>query len=287
MIARMLDRLLGRDQGLQIDVPGIGAVDIALHDVPDIWISDPIRRGDAYDPDTQALLQDMILPGDTMLDIGANIGWFTVVGSRLVGPRGRVVAIEPDPRNARLLRRNVARNRCRNVTVHEVAAGAESCTARLYRSDDNQGDHRLEVTSDRTEWVDVPVRPIDVLLARRPGSADVIKIDTQGSEVAVLQGMQATLDRNPTARIVLEFWPFGLERCGTSVEALLDLLTRRPVVMWLQRADGSMQRTGPEALLALSRSEFAPHTERHGDVAVIAVHDTATLGRIEARIAAR
>ena len=85
MIGRMLERLVGRDRGTRIDVPGIGPVEMALHDVPDLCISDPTRQGNAYDPATQGLLQDMIRPGDTMLDIGANISWFTVVGSRLVG----------------------------------------------------------------------------------------------------------------------------------------------------------------------------------------------------------
>lgn len=171
--------------------------------------------------------------------------------------------------------------------MHEVAAGTESKTARLYRSADNQGDHRMEVVSERTEWRDVLVHPIDALLADSDKPVDVMKIDTQGSEVAALLGMRTTLERSPDMRMVLEFWPYGLEQCGTTVEALMELLTQRPTVMWLQRLDGSMERTGPEQLLVLGRGEFAPNTQMHGDIAVISAHDTETAARIEGRIAAR
>ena len=70
-----------------------------------------------WDPITSRLMEVVLAPGMTFVDVGANIGYFTVLGSRLVGPAGRVFAVEPDPRNLSILQANLDRFRCSNVTV--------------------------------------------------------------------------------------------------------------------------------------------------------------------------
>ena len=154
----LFERRFARCPAKNIAIPGVGNLDLVLHDRPDIWISDPIRRGEFFDPQILSVLCDFIDPGSVFVDVGANIGWFTLIGSRLTGPGGRVFAVEPDPRNCDILKRNVARNGCGNVTVYPVAAGAGKHKALLYRSADNQGDHRLSITSDRADRVKVRVR---------------------------------------------------------------------------------------------------------------------------------
>jgi FkbM family methyltransferase len=115
----------------------------ALHTKPDIWISDPIRAGAIFDGHILSLMQQAVAPGDVLADIGANIGWFSVIGSDLVGPEGKVLAFEPEPDNLRLLQRNLSLNKSRNVHVFGTALGSSKRRGTLYRSTDNQGDHQM------------------------------------------------------------------------------------------------------------------------------------------------
>ena len=273
MIGRLRDALFFRPPEAAAEVPGAGALTFALHAGGDRWISDVIRRGEIFDPQILAVLRDLIVPGTTLIDVGANIGWFSVIGSRLVGEAGHVLAVEPEPRNLRLLRRNVARNRCRNVTVLPWAAGAEARVARLFRSDDNQGDHRLEVASERADSVAVDVRPLDAVPARWAANVGAIKMDTQGSEAAVLRGMANLLAANPLVRVVLEFWPYGLLQCGSSTRELADLLGRRNGALWLLRHDGAAEETSPDGLCEAAATTFAPATQAHADLVWLAADD--------------
>ncbi len=275
------DALSFRPPEESINVPGIGRLTFALHDKKDIWISDAIRGGFVMDAHILAVLSALIVPGATFVDVGANIGWFTVIGSRLVGSRGRVIAFEPDPDNVRLLRRAVARNHCGNVTVHPCAVGAESGTARLFRSSDNQGDHRLEVASDRRDSVVVAVRSLDDSLGHAAADAGVIKMDTQGSEAAALRGMRKLLTRNPRVRVVLEFWPFGLQRCGASADALAELFGQRDGALWLISGDGAAMEIRPQDLPELARTRYAPETEAHADLVWLHADDRQGVWAVE------
>ena len=266
--------------GVDIDVPGIGRLDIRLHPSGDRWISDPLRQGNVLEPYVLAVLRDLVRPGDTMLDVGGNIGWFTVIGSRLVGPQGRVVAVEPERGNAALVRDNIARNGCGNAELFEIAAGAVEATARLYRSPDNSGDHQMAVASDRAAWVDVTVRPLDAVVSTK---VDVVKMDTQGSEVLALRGMRGMLAANPAMRMVLEFWPHGLAQCGCTTAEFMALLAGHPRVIWLMDVRGVITHVTPERLVALAEGAYAPATQAHGDIIVVAANDAEAISRIAAR----
>jgi FkbM family methyltransferase len=258
--------------GIVVEVPAVGSFEFVLHErKADVWISDVIRRGEIFDRHVLAVLQALTGPRDRIVDIGANIGWFTAIGSRLVGPEGRVFAFEPDPDNLAILRENVTRNRCENVQVFGVAAGSASGTAFLHRSVDNQGDHRVAVASDRSDRVAVQVRRIDEVLRRE--RIDVVKIDTQGSESAVLMGMAGLLDANLHVRLVAEFWPYGLEACGSSARELVGLIEAREWCIWLLLANGYVRRTSPAELLELAEGQFSPQTQGHADIVCLRCDD--------------
>ena len=282
MIAIIRDKLFFRPPESEVEIPNVGPIRMATHRSGDPWISDVIRRGEIFDSHVLGVLHDFAEPNTALVDVGANIGWFTVIGSRLIGEGGHVFAIEPEPRNLRLLRRNVSANRCRNVTVLPCAAGTEG-RARLFRSAENQGDHRLEVASCRTDSVEVEVRPLDILLADNSLNIGVVKIDTQGSESAVLRGMRKLLAAHPKMRVVLEFWPYGLAQCGSSAEELVGLLAERDGSLWLLNADGRVVETSANGLCELAASRYAPQTEGHTDLVWLANDDQQGLAAMERR----
>ena len=273
MVWRRFFRFRPTADGVRIKVPGVGWVAMRLHLSGDNFISAALRSGDLQDPHVLAVLRGFTRPGDTVLDVGANIGWFSVIASRLVGSGGTVFAIEPDPLNADLLQDNLRRNRCTNVILEQVAAGATAGVARLYHSTDNAGDHQMAVIADRASWVDVPVHPLDSLLAGRAQRVDVLKMDTQGSEAATLRGMTDLLARHPRLRMVLEFWPHGLERCGSTAAELLDLLDATPRRYWLMENSRRIRPTDIPALRHRAVTDFAPDTVMHADVVAVAAGD--------------
>ena len=194
-------------------------------------------------PGELKLVEQFVRNGDVVLDIGANIGFFTLVYARAVGEKGHVFAFEPEPRNASLLRKNIAVNGYRNITVLERAVGEKSRAVKLFLSNYNMGDHRIYDPYERTKsWekssavydrlqhkydrrisVDIPLVSIDGFFKGTTRRIDFVKIDVQGAEGGVLKGMLATLRKNKSVKIVTEFWPAGLKMFGVDAEEYLSL----------------------------------------------------------------
>jgi len=171
-----------------------------------------------------ALLRATVQPGMRVVDIGANQGLYTLLLAELVGERGSVLAFEPDPELFGALSRNCAANCVRNVDLQNYALGSASGSAVLYRSLLNAGDNRLAPGDRRDEFrcVSVKVAALDELLAGRP--VDFVKMDVQGWEWHVFNGMHHTLVSNPSLKIYFEFWPYGLVRAGSDPLRLLTHL---------------------------------------------------------------
>lgn len=169
-----------------------------------------------------SLYSSLIRPGMTVLDIGANIGFLTLLFSRLAGGTGKVIALEPDPGNFGLLRRNVEANGRLNVRCENMAAAPEEGTIRLFRSEEHHGDHRIFDSGDGRDSIEIRAASIDDLLGPG-GKADFIKIDVQGAETLVLKGMGRTIRESPGLKILCEFCPYLLEKAGASPDALLDM----------------------------------------------------------------
>jgi FkbM family methyltransferase len=162
------------------------------------------------------LFRAHIRRGSTVVDIGANIGYYTLLSARAVGWRGRVIAVEPDPDNAALLRENVRRNRLRNVTVLEAAAWRETTRLKLRRDPVNTGDSRIV---SGAQGYDVPAVALDERLGDLPVS--LVKIDAQGTDHVALEGLRQTLARCGPV-VFTEFWPHGIREFGDDPVAVIE-----------------------------------------------------------------
>jgi FkbM family methyltransferase len=143
----------------------------------------------------QQALVELLGPGDVFYDVGANVGFFTLLAARLVGPRGAVLAFEPDPRNAEVLRSNVARNDLENVEVFEQAV-ADSAGRRTLVLAESTASHLADGgPEDETTVVDVvTLDDLEGAPGHRPPSA--IKLDVEGAEVAALRGAARLIARH-------------------------------------------------------------------------------------------
>lgn len=160
------------------------------------------------DPDEQGWLCRHLSPGAVFFDIGANVGFFTVLGARLVGDQGFVVAFEPVPENASQLKRNVQLNDFRHVMVVQAAISDELGTASFALPPGRRDTgHLASQTEDGLPTTEVQVLTIDHWL-REFGALEptVLKIDTEGAEIDVLRGSRETLRTARPAILVEVHW---------------------------------------------------------------------------------
>ena len=129
-----------------------------VHGLQDQHVSRRIREDGIWEPYETSLLLRLLQPGDVFVDVGANIGYFSVLAASLVGEQGAVFSFEPDPNNYRLLCANMALNAFdgNSVTV-EAALSDLAGEGRLFLSEDNLGDHQVYVGDEERD--SVPIRP--------------------------------------------------------------------------------------------------------------------------------
>jgi FkbM family methyltransferase len=179
-----------------------------------------IVRG-TLEPPVQEALRRLLAPGDVFYDVGANVGFFTLLGARLVGPTGVVVAFEPVPWCARAVARNIEMNGFAHARIRAEAVGEADGGARLLVVGEASWSH-LESTgrhADVRDEIDVRVVSLDSLVGSGAiAPPDVLKIDTEGAELQVIEGARATIARHRPA-IVCE-----LHDTNAAFVALMDQL---------------------------------------------------------------
>jgi FkbM family methyltransferase len=182
----------------------------------DIGISHAIRTFGAWGPEQVALFERLVRPGQTVLDVGANIGHHSVVLSSLVGAAGTVLAFEPQPFVHRVLESNLLLNGCSNATAHRMALGAQEGTALMapmdYEADQwNVGGLGLVGTGHASSAgrpaMEVRVATLDAVVGDR--HVDFIKCDAQGYDFEVVKGALQTL-RRCRPIVLLEIAPLSM-----------------------------------------------------------------------------
>lgn len=177
-----------------------------------------------FEPYCLPYLHACAKPGSTVLDVGANIGFYTLESAAAVGATGRVLSIEAAPTHLTALNHNVAMNKLQNVSVIGCAVGDAPGRAVLTRPrGDNLGMFTLGAV-EGDEGYDVEISTIDALLdAQGIQSLDLVKMDIEGSEFRALRGAARTLERFRPA-ILIELNDVALRRCGSSPQAVNALL---------------------------------------------------------------
>lgn len=167
--------------------------------------------------------------GDTVWDVGANIGIYALFAAKAVGMQGHVVAIEPEPRTRALLERNIILNNLHNVTVLDCALGKENTIRMLYSSaTPNPGSHSLAQRTDyrvKRKGISVPTIKGDTLIQQKKVYAPhILKIDVEGAEMDVLTGMISVFQEHTIRMMVIEIHPNVLPLFGASVNDVETLI---------------------------------------------------------------
>lgn len=167
-----------------------------------------------------SLMKKYIKKGDTVLDIGANIGFYAEILSGIVGTNGKVHCFEPDTTNFKHLQ-----DRCKklsNVSINNKAVSEKTETIKIYTSKQLNVDHRTYKPDEYDQEIEIEAIAIDEYLGSPFNSAqddkkiNFIKMDIQGFEMSAAKGMTHTL-QSPDIKMLSEFWPYGMRKAGTNV----------------------------------------------------------------------
>jgi len=211
----------------QLEIPGVPKpLLFHVHSGDNTFVSKQIFKNRIWEPFETSVIVNHLKKGDVFLDIGANIGYFSVVASTLVGASGKVIAYEPDEKNFRLLEKNIAVNGLTNTRLFNAAVSDRSSSGYIYLCEDNEGDHRIYDCGEGRERTGIEIVHGNDHIPRVTDRLDFIKIDTQGSEAHILRGMDKVIQANKDhLAMVIEFWPHGLKQSGASGGELLDMIS--------------------------------------------------------------
>jgi len=197
-----------------------------LHDQRDQHVSKGIADHGVWEAYETQLFIERIHVDSIVVDVGANIGYYSLIAADQLQGSGQVIAFEPDVSNFALLEKNLQENDLSGVQAVNAALSNENRSGHLYLSDSNFGDHQIYDNGDHRPHQAIELVNGSEYLQGKIARIDLLKIDTQGAEYGVIAGLMSLLQASGSElSIIIEFWPFGLRKAGASAHQLLDLLT--------------------------------------------------------------
>jgi len=181
-------------------------------------ISKSIYLQNTWEPSESGIFLDFIKPGDAIVDIGAHIGWYSLLARTKTSDDGIIYAIEPEPRSYKILCENIKLNNYHNIIPINKAIGEKNELKKLYYNLYKNGPSVYQLFPISNEsHIDVELITLDEIIGEE--HVDIIKIDVEGYEVKVLQGAKNILSRNDKPIFFSEFWMDGLKKAGnTNIE---------------------------------------------------------------------
>ena len=177
-----------------------------------------------YEQETTTFFRNYLKKGDTVYDIGANIGYFSLEFARLVGRNGKVLAFEPHPEIFKTLDRNISRNGYKNITGYNYACGNQIGKVDLYLSTENEGNHKIVKNVNSSESVSVKVIELNTFI--NDDMPRIMKIDIEGAELLALQGIGDSLMKDGSIDFVIEFHPYEMSFFELTGTCLLSSLSK-------------------------------------------------------------
>jgi len=221
-------------------------------DTRDYGVAFRLLSVQTFEPKLTEVFKRILRPGDVVVDIGANIGYFTLLASGLVGELGRVYAFEPAPDNFALLNKNLTANASKNVYAIQKALSSHKGSGKLLLEAKNWGSHRIVETVADGQSVEVEMISMDEFFTNGNQRVDAIKMDAEGSEIRILHGASGLLRNNPDLALFSELHPKVLRAAGHCPNQYLRMLVDQGFVMYaIDEIDRQVEHLVPDQLEAL------------------------------------
>ena len=203
----------------------------------DKYIGEVVANTGKYESFESKTILNHINEGDQVGDIGANIGYYSLIMSKKVGPKGMVYAFEPDPESFYILKKNIIANNAFNIKAYSTALSFKKADKLLFLSKSNFGDHRM--FEDKNEKytrhsIKIKTDSLDNILFNEKTyhKIKLLKIDTQGYEPLVIKGATGIIKKDKPL-LFMEYWPYGYKCIKTSGKKMIDFLKKRYGVMYM------------------------------------------------------
>lgn len=175
-----------------------------------------------HEPSTTRLFKEVVKQGDFVVDLGANIGYFTLLAAKLMGKKGKAYAFEPEPTNFGFLTKNIKLNGYNNIVANQKAVSDRQGKVRLYINPEDTGHHTIKQyegkSDDGRRFVEVDMIPLDDFFKGERHPIDVVKMDIEGAEMLALSGMDRVINENKNLKMFVEFYPTIIREMGSSPE---------------------------------------------------------------------
>ena len=205
--------------------------------------SDSLRlsiNGD-FEPHTTKLIKNNISKGNLVIDVGANIGYFSLIMAKCV-ENGKVFSFEPELKNFELLEKNLDENEYSNVVLENKAVGNKNGITEMYLADKNDNIysssmHKIfssKIVSQLSNTISVNIIKLDEYFVNLGliNKIDLVKIDVEGAEFDVLRGMEKIIDGNKNIKIIMEFCLENLEDFGSNPKDIMHFLKDKGFKIW-------------------------------------------------------
>ncbi len=198
----------------------------------DTVVSATLAKTGAWEPFVSKQFIQIAKKARTIVDVGGNIGYFTLLGASFSKSSSNIFVFEPDLVNFQSLTKTVKENKLENVTCEKVAIAQNSGKISLFISPDNLGDHRTFDSGDNRETEVVRVVSLDDYFNEYPHEIDLLKIDIQGYEHFAIMGAKKLFQKKRIKVILSELWPYGLQIAGCNWRNYLKLLEQSGFSLW-------------------------------------------------------
>lgn len=194
--------------------------------VGDVGVGKQLFLDGQFEPSETRLVERLLRPGMVVVDIGAHVGYYSLLAAKAVGDTGKVFSFEPEPRNFALLQRNIELNGLQNVTAVRKGVSDRTGPMELHVDRVNQGGHSLYQLGEGTESIVIDLTSLDDYFADIDLTVDFIKMDIQQAEPLAFKGMGELLKRQKAVRILTEIEPPELRKSGIDPQEFLDNLCK-------------------------------------------------------------
>ena len=179
-----------------------------------------------YEPNQTKIVKKYVHEGDVVIDVGAHVGYYTLLMAQLVGKNGKVYSFEPDPVNFELLKKSVEINGFENVVLIQKAVSDTTEKIKLFLGDNDSAINRIydAKLGDAKKSIDVESVTIDEYFKENDKLFNFIKIDSEGSEAKIINGMEKFLTKNRKLIMMTEFFPFLIKKSGDEPKQYLKSL---------------------------------------------------------------
>jgi FkbM family methyltransferase len=179
-----------------------------------------------YEPDQTEIVKKVVRSGDIVIDVGAHVGYYTLLFAQIVGNKGKVYAFEPDPKNFQLLKKNVEVNEFQNVVLEQKAVSNKNGETQLFIDKENRAENRIYDArmNDTNESIQIKSIRLDDYFQDLEEEINFIKIDAEGSESGIFYGMDSIIKKNPNLKIITEYFPFLIKKFGLEPKKFIHIL---------------------------------------------------------------